>query len=348
LQYEDAQTFANGEAEDFEAYRDFKDTQPLWDDVDFGLGQQQGFEDLHGSQLAPKPADVDERIVLLTTQERFLKGVYQHIPAARSGDVLGLGVGAERPENHCTKDDPSHLRWAVGRATYYQRETPVLHSLYYRTKDVQYLTRDRGYYKVDLGKTYELVLQNYPACNGACETHPYHLHGHHFWVVGTWPGEFNGTLPHEGSGGTAYRRDTIQLIGEGDMHRPGERRGCGFTVLRFKVTNPGAWAFHCHAEWHYVMGMSLVFYTDPDTIPPPPRHISICGLVKPASVNPSPPPGSPVETPPTPSPFPLWTLIFIPLGLAVVALGYFGYTRRAGAGEDDIELKAQEAGRSFG
>ena len=36
------------------------------------------------------------------------------------------------------------------------------------------------------------MFQNYPACNGVCETHSWHLHGHSFWVLGfgtgTWIG----------------------------------------------------------------------------------------------------------------------------------------------------------------
>jgi len=124
-------------------------------------------------------------------------------------------------------------------------------------------------------------MQNYPACNGVCETHPWHLHGHHVWVVGKWRGEFNGTLPTPGSGGTIHRRDTILLVGAGDDHKPVKRQGCGFTVFRFKADNPGAWLFHCHIEWHQVMGMGVVFYYPAESIPEP-RHLchhQVCGEV---------------------------------------------------------------------
>eukprot|EP00929_Paragymnodinium_shiwhaense_P020333 TRINITY_DN13596_c0_g1_i4.p1 TRINITY_DN13596_c0_g1~~TRINITY_DN13596_c0_g1_i4.p1 ORF type:complete len:225 (+),score=41.36 TRINITY_DN13596_c0_g1_i4:353-1027(+) len=157
--------------------------------------------------------------------------------------------------------------------------TPVLHSLYFETPSRKLLTEDRGFYELELEKVYEVVLQNYPACNGVCETHPWHLHGHKFWVVGTWPGEFNGTVPAGGSGGKVHRRDTTMIIGEGMEHRPDARAGCGFTVLRFKADNPGAWNFHCHALWHSVMGMEVVFYTAPAEIAPPPEQLPLCGDV---------------------------------------------------------------------
>jgi L-ascorbate oxidase len=156
-----------------------------------------------------------------------------------------------------------------------------LHSLYYDTPSKKELKRNKGVYMLEKGKVYDIVLQNYPACNGACETHPWHLHGHHFWVVGTWPGEFNGTLPQEGSGGKLYRRDTVMVIGEGHEHKPKYRQGCGFTVIRFVADNPGAWPLHCHAEWHQVMGMGITLHYPPETIPAPslPFATDICGDV---------------------------------------------------------------------
>jgi len=81
-----------------------------------------------------------------------------------------------------------------------------------------------------------------------------------------------------------HRRDTTMVVGEGEHHMKPHQistRGCGYTVVRFTVDNPGAWAFHCHAEWHAVMGMFAVFYTAPETIPEPDGHHTICGAVSP-------------------------------------------------------------------
>lgn len=224
--------------------------------------------------LAPGPDEVHRRIVLLNAQERFAPGEQHHRPRADAGPILA-GLGMDRPENHCNATG-RWLKWSVARTTYVPASTPVLHMLYYRTAGLAELTEDRGFYQLELQRTYEVVLQNYPACNGVCETHPWHLHGHKFWVVGTWPGEFNGTLPAEGTGGRMHRRDTTMMVG-GAEQRAATRSGCGFTVLRFVADNPGAWGFHCHAEWHAVMGMGVVFHTAPETIPAPDAHHVICG-----------------------------------------------------------------------
>merc|ERR1712008_103199 len=159
--------------------------------------------------------------------------------------------------------------------------TPVLHALYYDTPSKKDIKEEHGQYMLEPGKIYEVVLQNYPGCNGVCETHPWHIHGHHVWVVGKWRGEFNGTLPAPGSGGKVHRRDTMLLIGAGEDHKPVKRGGCGFTVFRFKDDNPGAWAFHCHIEWHQAMGMGTVFYYPAESIPKPTHlcHHQICGEV---------------------------------------------------------------------
>ncbi|GLJ51148.1 hypothetical protein SUGI_1088710 [Cryptomeria japonica] len=33
----------------------------------------------------------------------------------------------------------------------------------------------------------------------------------------------------------------------------------GWTAIRFKADNPGVWAFHCHVEAHFFMGMGVIF-----------------------------------------------------------------------------------------
>lgn len=32
----------------------------------------------------------------------------------------------------------------------------------------------------------------------------------------------------------------------------------GYTIVRFRATNPGIWFFHCHLEFHVELGMGLV------------------------------------------------------------------------------------------
>jgi FtsP/CotA-like multicopper oxidase with cupredoxin domain len=67
--------------------------------------------------------------------------------------------------------------------------------------------------------------------------HPFHLHGHYFYVLGS-PDHLNLLDPP--------RKDTVNV--------PAGRR----LVLLWKADNPGCWFFHCHIEWHVATGMARV------------------------------------------------------------------------------------------
>ncbi|RHZ77763.1 hypothetical protein Glove_173g15 [Diversispora epigaea] len=72
--------------------------------------------------------------------------------------------------------------------------------------------------------------------------HPFHLHGHAFWLIASGRGTdpqnlttFNLVNP--------VIRDTATVPGRGHI------------VIRYIADNPGVWAFHCHIEWHVELGM---------------------------------------------------------------------------------------------
>jgi FtsP/CotA-like multicopper oxidase with cupredoxin domain len=67
--------------------------------------------------------------------------------------------------------------------------------------------------------------------------HPFHLHGHYFYVLGA-PDHLNLLNPP--------RKDTVNV--------PAGRQ----VVLLWKANNPGRWFFHCHIEWHVATGMARV------------------------------------------------------------------------------------------
>lgn len=74
-------------------------------------------------------------------------------------------------------------------------------------------------------------------------SHPFHLHGHSFRVLGK-PGELNLVDPP--------LKDTVQVPAFGEL------------VIQWKATNPGNWFFHCHIAWHMSAGMTrLVKITNP-------------------------------------------------------------------------------------
>ncbi|KAL2391109.1 ferro-O2-oxidoreductase [Blastomyces gilchristii SLH14081] len=91
--------------------------------------------------------------------------------------------------------------------------------------------------------------------------HPFHLHGHNFFILTIhsssrgW-GSYNPFSPHQQHQqyrptsmdlARALLRDTVQIPPR------------GHAVLRFRADNPGIWLFHCHILWHLASGMAMVF-----------------------------------------------------------------------------------------
>jgi hypothetical protein len=124
------------------------------------------------------------------------------------------------------------------------------------------------------GQVIELVLQNARALNGAAEYHPWHAHGHSFWVVGRGEGIYNpetdvATYNLE----NPVLRDTASL------------QPLGWVALRLLVDNPGAWYFHCHIVAHQYMGMGFVLVVQPDEIEGTSDNVRFCDKVDNAATN---------------------------------------------------------------
>ena len=77
-----------------------------------------------------------------------------------------------------------------------------------------------------------------PAARNTTEQHPFHLHGHHFWVLGSGFGPYNSSVEATLNLVNPMYRDT-QIVPQG-----------GWTVIRFVVSSPG----------HHVCQHSLLAY----------------------------------------------------------------------------------------
>ncbi len=77
-------------------------------------------------------------------------------------------------------------------------------------------------------------------------THPIHLHGHDFWVIGQDTGMFN-LETSELNLVNPPRRDVASLPGN------------GYLAIAFKKDNPGSWLMHCHIAWHASQCLALQF-----------------------------------------------------------------------------------------
>ncbi|CAF1155860.1 unnamed protein product [Adineta ricciae] len=80
--------------------------------------------------------------------------------------------------------------------------------------------------------------------------HPFHLHGHKFWIVAT------SDYPQAESlySGNYIQRDTVSIP------------ALGWAKIRYIADKAGAWFFHCHIEWHMSAGLALVFITGPQEL----------------------------------------------------------------------------------
>ncbi|KAJ2796722.1 ferroxidase fet3 [Coemansia guatemalensis] len=84
-------------------------------------------------------------------------------------------------------------------------------------------------------------------------SHPFHLHGHVFQIV-----ERGSIRPNEHytkmSLDVPVKRDTVVI------------RGGHYAILRFRADNPGVWLFHCHIDFHIMLGLQMTFVEAPDQI----------------------------------------------------------------------------------
>ncbi len=85
-------------------------------------------------------------------------------------------------------------------------------------------------YAITAGERVEITFDN-----GTSMSHPMHLHGHLFQVVGAQDRRFPGAI-----------RDTVLVPYRGSV------------TIAFDADNPGAWRVHCHNLYHMAAGMMAV------------------------------------------------------------------------------------------
>ncbi|XP_022756581.1 L-ascorbate oxidase-like [Durio zibethinus] len=128
-------------------------------------------------------------------------------------------------------------------------------------------TYGNGIYTINLNTTIDVILQNANAlAKDVSEIHPWHLHGHNFWVLGYGEGKFREEDEKKFNLKNPPLRNTAVIF------------PYGWTALRFVADNPGVWAFHCHIEPHLHMGMGVVFAEGVQHVGEIPRAALACGL----------------------------------------------------------------------
>lgn len=114
--------------------------------------------------------------------------------------------------NTQTKID-GHIKWSINNISLVLPSTPLLGSMKYRLKDAfnaqkppenfpknydvmkpptnPNSTQGSNVYKLEFNSTVDIILQNANAlADNVSEIHPWHLHGHDFWLLGYGDGRF--------------------------------------------------------------------------------------------------------------------------------------------------------------
>jgi hypothetical protein len=86
--------------------------------------------------------------------------------------------------------------------------------------------------------------------SGRNRSHPMHLHGHDYWVLGTGPGNYTPGVSRLNLKNPP-RRDTATWPESGYM------------VMAFRADNPGTWLAHCHIMWHSSESLGVQFVEQP-------------------------------------------------------------------------------------
>ncbi|KAG9454645.1 hypothetical protein H6P81_007549 [Aristolochia fimbriata] len=114
----------------------------------------------------------------------------------------------------------------------------------------------------------ELVMQD-TSILGA-ESHPLHLHGFNFFVVGQGFGNFD------------KKKDPpkFNLVDPVERNTVGVPSG-GWVAIRFLADNPGVWFMHCHLEVHTSWGLKMAWVVldgklPNQKLPPPPSDLPKC------------------------------------------------------------------------
>lgn len=184
-------------------------------------------------------------------------------------------------------------RWSVNNVSFTHPHTPYLISVKHNlTQEFDQTPPPNGYdivnydiykkptnsnatssnaiYRLDFNSTVDVILQNANTMvTDNSETHPWHLHGHDFWVLGYGDGKFD-----------IYKDPKKYNLVNPIMKNTVPVHPYGWTALRFKADNPGVWAFHCHIESHFYMGMGVVFEEGIERVGVLPKSIMGCGAVK--------------------------------------------------------------------
>ncbi|KAL5703897.1 L-ascorbate oxidase [Ranunculus cassubicifolius] len=229
---------------------------PRWNDSDIRLAQSVAIKARQGYSIPP-PLSSDRVIILLNTQNE--------LDGYRKWAVNNVSFTLPHtPYLIALKDN-------LGTHLFDQRPPPDTYDVanydIFKVQPNANTTTTDSIYRLKFNTTVDIILQNANTMNpNNSETHPWHLHGHDFWVLGYGKGKFDPINdPKKYNLANPIMKNTVPV------------HPLGWTAFRFHADNPGVWAFHCHIEAHFYMGMGVVFEEGVEQVAVLPSSIKGCG-----------------------------------------------------------------------
>jgi len=98
--------------------------------------------------------------------------------------------------------------------------------------------------------------------------HPIHKHGNKMWQIGAGIGPFPWATAAEAAAAVPKSFNLVDPPKrDGFVTAQATPTNATWTVLRYHVTNPGAWLLHCHVQSHLLGGMAVVIQDGSDYWP---------------------------------------------------------------------------------
>ncbi|KAM1094721.1 hypothetical protein ACFX13_009817 [Malus domestica] len=205
--------------------------------------------------------------------------------------TVGLGILPCLKKQTCQGPNNTRLAAAINNVTFVQPNTALLQAHFFNQSKGVYTTDFPANPAVKFNYTgsppnniavssgtkvvvlpfntsVELVLQD-TSIIGA-ESHPLHLHGFNFFVLGLGSGNFD------------KKNDPkkYNLVDPAERNTIGVPSG-GWVAIRFLADNPGVWFMHCHLEVHTSWGLKMAWVVldgkrRNQKLPPPPSDLPKC------------------------------------------------------------------------
>ncbi|KAF7815504.1 L-ascorbate oxidase-like [Senna tora] len=227
---------------------------PPWYDVEQRMLFTKKILALKGTPRPPKYSQ--RRIVLLGNQDLF------------NGYIRWFmnGISLSFPPTPYLGSIKFNLKnafdWRAPPETYFPQD----YDIYDPPKNFN-STMGNRVYKFQFNQAVDVILQNANSyIPNTTSFHPWHLHGHDFWVLGYGEGKFKDGDEKLFNLKNPPLKNTVVVF------------PYGWTALRFRADNPGVWSFHCHVEPHLYMGMGVVFAEGVQYVKGIPEQALACGL----------------------------------------------------------------------